>query len=195
VFEIGIAGGATLAALRLGAGIRRSGGRIVSLPPLRWWPVAVATAALQVWLIFGAIGVLPPEVRAAAIWGTQLMITGLAISNVRRPWRASMAVLALGLGLNQVVMGANGGPMPVSPEALVRGHNGHVLEYLRVGDQLSHSKDIILRADETALLPLSDHLTSPLRRGSFSPGDVLVLVGGFFALQAAVTAALDGRGS
>jgi hypothetical protein len=193
VLTIGLAGGAALAALRLGLGVGRAGARVGSLAPLRWWPLAAVTVVLQIWLIFGAIDAVPTELRAAAIWGTQLAMVAVAIANLRRPWRAGMAVVLGGLSLNLIVMGANGGLMPVSPEALVRGRNGHVLQYLSAGDQLPHSKDVILRAEETTLLPLSDHFTTPLRRGSFSPGDVLIMVGTFFVLQSAVTAALDGR--
>jgi len=68
-------------------------------------------------------------------------------------------------------MVANGGLMPVSPQTLARSGNGHVLQRIAVGQPLPRSKDIILPPEQTRLALLSDWLTVPWRRGSFSPGD------------------------
>ena len=109
----------------------------------------------------------------------------MALANLRRRW---MPVLATGLLMNLVVMAANGGLMPVSPETLARSGNGHVLQRVGPGQPLPRSKDIILPVEQTRLAFLSDVLVLPGRPGSFSPGDVLIASGAFLVLQAAVAA-------
>ena len=152
----------------------------------------MAALALQTWLIFGAIDTVSPGVRAAAIWCTQLVVAGAVVRNLRSPWHAGMAVLVAGLVMNLAVMAANGGLMPVSPQTLVRGGHGRVLERVSVGQPLPRSKDVILHVEDMSLPLLVDRIVIPGWRGSLSFGDVVIAIGGFLVLHAAVAAAVDG---
>jgi Family of unknown function (DUF5317) len=160
---------------------------------LRWWPVAPACAAVQLYLMLGR-GVDPSAPwRTALLWGTYAVLAAVMLINLRRRW---MWLFAAGLLLNAIVMAANGGLMPVSPETLVRAGNGHVLARLAVGQPLPRSKDVILPAEDTRLAFLSDVLVLPGQPGSFSPGDAFIAVGIFLVLQASAAqelAAASGR--
>jgi Family of unknown function (DUF5317) len=95
-----------------------------SNPPtlsLRWWPLAAAAFAVQL-ILFNH----PLDQQAWAIaWGpaiylmSMLVVCGVLLANGLRspatswPW----IVAALGVGLNMLVVSANGGYMPQSVEA------------------------------------------------------------------------------
>jgi hypothetical protein len=100
-----------------------------------------------------------------------------------------MKLLALGIVLNGVVILANGGFMPVTPEALARaGHSEVVLELER-GLRVVGSKDVVLNRNDTNLWPLSDIFVIPKRfplAGSFSIGDALIISGCFMLMQSAL---------
>lgn len=172
------------AMLRLLAACHR-GGRlaVTSIEPLRWWPVAVGCLVLQLYVVLAGGNAVPPALRTAVIWGSHAVLTAVALANLRYRW---LGVVAFGLLLNVLVMGANGGLMPVSPESLVRGGLGRVLDRVEVGQPLPRSKDVLLPVEETRLAFLSDTLVVPWRRGSFSVGDVFIAVGVFLVLQGSI---------
>src|SRR5688500_3000452 len=105
---------------------RPAGGKTTDAPglTLRWWPVAALALVLQVWLTWTAGGPLVGPWRVAALWATHAVLAAVLLANLRRP---GMAWLLVGMGLNFLVMAANGGLMPVSPETLVRGGREYVL--------------------------------------------------------------------
>lgn len=186
MLTLAVASGFAIAAARVVA----AGGRTYRLPrvvPVRWWQVAAACFALQLFLVLGPGGGWDPRLRTSLILATHVAVVVVAAVNVRHPWRAGMAIVLGGLLLNLAVMVANGGLMPVSPETLARSGSGHVQQRIPVGQPLPRSKDIILAPEQTRLALLSDWLTVPWRRGSFSPGDVLIAAGAFCVLQAAVS--------
>jgi len=80
-------------------------------------------------------------------------------------------LFALGLALNTVVMAANGGWMPVTPE-IVQYVKGSVAMPL-----VASGKNIILPQANTHLWLLSDIIpvAMPWRRWALSPGDVLLV--------------------
>lgn len=99
-----------------------------------------------------------------------------------------MRIIALGLLLNLAVMAANGGFMPVSPEAVVAARL-HTAESLPAeGGRLPRSKDILLSAQHTRLWILSDVIVIPAAPGVriYSIGDLVVGLGAFVLLQAAM---------
>ena len=102
------------------------------------------------------------------------------LRNLRFP---GMRWLMAGMALNFLVMDANGGLMPVSPETLIHGGREHVLA--RNTDQALSKKNVILLEEATRLALLSDRLVVPGQRGAFSVGDVLIAVGLVVALRAA----------
>ncbi|MBI4758544.1 MAG: DUF5317 domain-containing protein [Chloroflexi bacterium] len=95
-----------------------------------------------------------------------------------------MKVIALGLLLNLAVITANGGYMPVSPEALAL-KEGRVPSAEDYGRRPSRSKDVVLDRSETRLWLLSDIfvIPKPLPFTSvLSIGDLFLAAGAFIVV-------------
>jgi len=84
-------------------------------------------------------------------------------------------LFAVGIALNVLVMVANGGWMPVTPET---SHFVHPDRPIVEQTRASSSKNIILPRSETNLWILSDiiRVTLPWRRNAVSIGDVLLIM-------------------
>lgn len=94
-------------------------------------------------------------------------------------------LLGLGLLLNMAVITANGGLMPITPETLTIVHGEQAQEL--IDSRAFGSKSIVLPAEETRLEWLADRFTVPERlpiQFAYSLGDVLLVVGAFWALWA-----------
>lgn len=85
-------------------------------------------------------------------------------------------LFALGIALNVLVMLANGGLMPLTPETY---HFVHPDRPIVEQTRPSSSKNILLPRSETNLWILSDivPVTLPWRRTAVSPGDIVLVVG------------------
>jgi len=97
-----------------------------------------------------------------------------------------MRILGLGLLLNFLVIAANGGYMPVSPDNLERAGLLHQAELLRARGRFSNST---LLADQTRLPFLADifFIPPPLPlHNVFSLGDVFIAIGGFLLAMRAM---------
>jgi hypothetical protein len=123
--------------------------------------------------------------RAAVAAGLVLSQAGLlffALANLRIP---GFWLLGLGLTLNFLVIGLNGGLMPISPETVGRLIPEAPPGSWQIGERLGMGKDIVLPIEVTRLVWLSDRfiipLTSPFRV-AFSIGDVFLAFGAFWAL-------------
>jgi hypothetical protein len=103
-----------------------------------------------------------------------LLLFVFVAANVRRP---GIAIIGVGLALNFIVIAANGGLMPITPETLLK--TGSIPEGAELGEWVRHSKDVLRERDDVNLYFLSDHLVwdhvSPVR--AFSIGDVALLAG------------------
>jgi hypothetical protein len=91
-------------------------------------------------------------------------------------------MLALGVGLNLLVISLNGGMMPISPETVQRLVPHASPDAWEVGERLGTSKDIVLPVATTRLWGLSDHFVLPIglhRRVAFSLGDIFLAAGVF----------------
>jgi hypothetical protein len=141
---------------------------------LRWLPLVIAGFALQL-LIF------TPHARSPLVAFATLPIYVLSLALlaiwVAANWRIpGMALIAIGLALNVVVIAANGGHMPVSPEgARLAGQ----YESLAADDPRT-SKHMLMEPDQVRLWLLSDILVVP--RGVpgasvLSVGDLALTVG------------------
>jgi hypothetical protein len=112
-------------------------------------------------------------------WRFELLLvtaTLLAIFCWLNRRRVGLPLTAVGIALNLLVMGANGGTMPVSPTTLASMSNLSV----RSGTELQLTKDRVLADDQARLPWLGDRLLLPgrLRQlAAWSVGDVLILIG------------------
>ena len=88
----------------------------------------------------------------------------------------SMRILALGTILNFVAIIANGGLMPVSPEARLQA-GMTALGQSGFGKVLPEGKGVLLPIDRTNLWVLSDVIPVSLVGGVFSLGDAVIIVG------------------
>lgn len=97
-----------------------------------------------------------------------------ALSRNLNSW--GMRILLLGTLLNFVAIVANGGLMPVSPEARLWAGKPAIGES-GFGKVLPEGTGVLLPIDQTNLWFMSDIIPVSLVGGVFSPGDVLIGVG------------------
>lgn len=169
-------------ALFIGIAIGRLlGGRIRGLSDLRlryiWLPVVVFTvqaALLKTPLReLGWALLLTPVIVVA----TYVVLVGWLLLNRRS---SGVPLVLAGAILNLVVIAANGGYMPVTPEAIERAGLGDRVLIQEGRTYVAGSKDVVLEADETVLWPLSDVVVIPEGipfSTIFSVGDLLIAVG------------------
>jgi len=153
---------------------------------LRYGGVAVAAFAVQMLFIYQT-----PSSKAKGVWGLDealfwgaCLLLGLVVWANRH--LDGMKLVALGLLLNLIVMAANGGWMPVTPEDVVKVGHTNLAPTLASGTRIHSSKNIILLRKETKLWLLSDIFTVPRPfpvPSVFSIGDVVVALGTFMFIQ------------
>lgn len=136
------------------------------------------------WLVLGAVlaqAVMvyspshEPSLAMAVVFGlTHVALLVFFYLNRRLP---GMLVLGLGFLLNALVMTANVGFMPISPEAWEAAFGEQAPP---VGQRPPKTKDILLPRSQTVLWPLSDVFVLDERypvQAVFSPGDALIAAG------------------
>jgi hypothetical protein len=155
-----------------------------SIPPLRY-----------VWLIF--IAFLPQlfafYLPATRIWysdsfaalslvSSQILLLVFCWLNRRL---AGIWILAFGTALNLVVIVANGGFMPISPDTAGHLVSPGTLQALPAGSRFGYGKDILLLPENTSLVFLSDQFLLPEwcpYQVAFSGGDILIAAGAFWLM-------------
>ena len=167
------------------AGLARawSGGRRPQVPQLRLvWVVVIAF--IPQWLAFH----LPATRAVIPDWGAALCLTLSLSFLLLFAWvnrsHAGGIFLLLGLALNLLVIAANGGLMPISPEA-VRYLAPGAPETWEIGSRLWGGKDVVLPVHATRLRWLSDYFLTPSWfpiRIAFSLGDLFIAGGAFWLL-------------
>jgi hypothetical protein len=138
------------------------------------WKLAVLVAGLFL-LQAGLVLYVPGQ---TAFQMVILLLSHLALILIMLINRhvAGAKLFALGIALNVIVMVANGGWMPVTPDIY---HFVHPERTITIGTRPPSSKNIILPQAETKLWILSDviPLILPRRRTAISIGDLLLVVG------------------
>jgi len=160
-------------------------GRLADLGIERAWLV-LAAVALQYPLVYihvggqRVLGLPMAGVLMAASW----VVLAVALwVNRRLP---GMALIGCGMVLNLLVMSANGGWMPITPEAVSRLNATSKVVMVGATARMWGAKNIVLPRADTRLWWLSDVFVLPPpfpMRVAFSPGDVLIAAGLFWLLQ------------
>jgi hypothetical protein len=153
---------------------------------LEWGWMAGLALAIQIGAVYWATGDSYLYLQGGALVVSSLLLLPVVWRNRRSP---GLALIGLGLVLNLTVMMANGGFMPITPEAVARIEYQHLIVQLDSVERMSGSKGIVLPREETALWALSDIFIIPPPfpvASAFSLGDALVAVGAFIFLQKAM---------
>lgn len=177
---------AAAVALGLVAGLVRAwvGKRTYRVVDLRF-PGLVLIAFIPQWFAFyqSRMGFgFPAEWSPVLLVLSQILLLIFAWLNRKLP---GFWLLGGGLLLNFLVIAANGGLMPISPEAVRQLYPNAPESSWEVGKQLGNGKDIVLPREATNLWFLSDRFLAPewLRYSvAYSLGDVLIALGAFWLL-------------
>ena len=177
---------AAAVALGLVAGLVRAwvGKRSYRVIDLRF-PGLVLIAFIPQWFAFyqSRMGLgFPAEWSPLLLVISQLILLAFAWFNWKLP---GFWLLGGGLLLNFLVIAANGGLMPISPETVRRLYPEAPAGSWEIGKQLGNGKDIVLPREVTNLWFLSDRFLAPewLRYPvAYSLGDVLIAFGAFWLL-------------
>lgn len=152
-----------------------------------------APALHHLWLVFAAflpqylVIYLPARekisngVAALCLIISQLLLFGFALLNRNHQ---GMKILMIGTALNFMVMTANGGFMPISPQTADRLVSQDLLLDFPPGSRFG-AKDILLPSEHTYFEWLADRFLPPVwspYQVAFSLGDVFIAAGVFWLL-------------
>lgn len=174
---------AVVAGLMAGLGWARWRSHPYQPPDLKYlWLVFVAF--LPQFVVFYLPGIRPsiPERWLAFLLPlSQALLLAFAWLNRRQP---GIMILLIGTALNLTVTTANGGFMPISPQAASRLVSQEVLDDIQSGDRFG-TKDILLPPQDTRFEWLADRFLPPAwltYQVAFSLGDVFIAIGVFWLL-------------
>ncbi len=125
----------------------------------------------------GTAQIIPDQIAAAVLVGSQLLLVIFAWANRHLP---GFWLSGLGLLMNLVVISINGGLMPISPETVKKLIPTAELTNDLFGTRLGSSKDVLLHVSDTRLWLLSDRFVLPSwipYQVAYSLGDVFIAVG------------------
>lgn len=160
----------------------RSSSQLSSAWDLRYGWVMILAFLVQVYTVYGLGSEGPLFARKGLVLGSYLVLGFTVWSNRHR---RGMILLGLGLALNLLAIAANGGLMPVAPEAMLLAGKAEQLASLAPGQWVPASKDILLPPERTILWPLTDVLVYRSAFGGsriFSIGDVVIALGVFLTV-------------
>jgi hypothetical protein len=158
-----------------------SGGRLGRLGALnlRFAWMALLGFGMQIYMIYWPSATAPAflSLHTALLVSSYLILLAFVWINRRL---MGMFVVGLGLLMNLSVMLANGGYMPITPEAVVRVGHEYELQTFEPGARLRNTKDVMLPREQTNLWFLSDIFAVPRPfpiPSVFSPGDAVLALG------------------
>jgi len=125
---------------------------------------------------------IPNNVVAVILIVSQLML--LVFAWLNRKQRGFWA-LGLGVAFNALVISANGGWMPISPETLLRLNPDASQHTWIIGQRLGVSKDVVLPYERMVFPMLSDRIILPPFLSdhlAYSLGDLFIAWGAFWLL-------------
>ncbi len=174
---------ALLAGLMVGLVLSRLQKRPWTGPPLQKpWLVIVALIPQFFFLYLPGIRTWVADGLAAA--GLVVSLALLLVFCWFNRQLSGVWLFALGLAFNLLVIAANGGFMPISPQTASRLVSPEDLATLGNGDRFGY-KDILLLLGQTRLIWLSDCFLPPEGfpyQVAFSLGDMLIAVGVFWLM-------------
>ncbi len=159
-----------------------SGGKPATLKVNYWWLIILSAVLHRVPFAVGDPTTLVDFKRASLVLSYAVLIWAL----FRNFHLRSMRLLALGTLLNFAAIVANGGLMPVSPEARQLAHMT-LLDPSRLGGILPEGSGVLLPLQSTNLPMLTDVIPSSFLRGVFSVGDVIIAFGMVLLIISAAT--------
>lgn len=175
---------AVIAGLTLGLIRAKIGNRPYRPFSFRWGWMVAAALILQ-WFAFGfplTSAIYPDEAASISLVLSQFILLVFAWFNRKIP---GFWLLTVGLVMNLLVISANGGFMPISPDTVQWLRGDPVTAGWEVGKRLGTGKDVVLPVEQTKLEFLSDRFRTPdnpYYRVAFSAGDVLIALGAFWLL-------------
>jgi hypothetical protein len=159
------------------------GNRPLNPPQLRLaWLVPVALIPQILAFYWPPTRLVPDGLAAIALVSSQVALLCFVWSN---RGQSLFWLLGIGLGTNLLVILANGGLMPISPETIRQLAPDLPPESWQIGSRLGSTKDIVLPAADTRLWWLSDRFRTPAwfpYPFAFSLGDMLIALGASWLL-------------
>jgi len=139
---------------------------LTKMPSIRWWPLAVGGAIAQVILFLPPVNARLGDATPWIYLGSSVAVLACVLRNARVP---GLAIAAAGGVCNLLAIGANGGAMPVSPEAA-----------RLVGHTMASSYTNTVELANPALKLLTDIIAVPAPlpfANVYSIGDLLIIAG------------------
>ncbi len=173
--------------LALLIGLAAVGGRVGNLAHVnvKWAWLAPLAFLMQAYLIF-----FPADTAGGLLSARSLLLTISHCLLFAVVWQnrdlGGVKLIGLGLLLNFLVMVANGGFMPITPDALARiGYDGNVAQ-METGYIVGRTKNVVAEPGDAMLWFLSDIMVIPRPfpiPTALSLGDVLIVSGVFLFLR------------